>query len=324
MRTTVARSMGMAIAAACLLLPMVTTAAAGVSHATRYAFTQVVPLPSKKSPPCFNAYVNSVNNRGKILGTMWCGASRGFVELDGHTKVFRVPGKRGTDTEAAGVSNNGLIVLYTQHDYKGRFTSYVRALDGKFTKIADPKAGKLGTVAESINDSGEIVGYYFSGSNAKNYRAFVDIRGKFRTYSLKLKSARHVVIEDVTNSGEFAGYFIDGRGVSHGFLVEGGKTRVINAPGAGKKKSEGTEISFLANDGSFGGGVTFGQGPAFRPTYRGFVNIGGHFRTVNVPKSWGFDTFVTGINDSGEIVGGYHTVEGNRWFDEAFTAEPLG
>jgi hypothetical protein len=324
MKATIGHSLMVGAAAAGLLVPMIAVApasGAATAHA-HYTYSLVAPEISKNAT-CTNAYVNSINASGEILGTFYCdGASRGFLDVNGHTKRFKVPGKKSRDTEPSGLSSTGVVVLTTQRNYAGRYTSYRRSIHGHLSKLADPKAGKGGTEVESINASGEIVGLYFTGATDKHFKSFIDKGGKFRTFSLKGKGSKQVALIDITDSGDLAGYFVDAKGVKHGFLVESGKTTIINAPGAGKKKTEGTEISFLTDNGSYSGAVFFKQGNSFTHTCRGFIHTASGYHKIAVPKTWGYDTIVNGMTDSGEVVGGFYAPVGATWFSEAFSAQP--
>jgi hypothetical protein len=288
-----------------------------------YQFSQLV-VP-RGSVECSNAFVNQMNSKGVLVGTVYCGDAHGFIRgVNGQVRHFNVAGPKGTDTEPFGISTNGTIALITQVNYKGRYTSYLRAPSGTLTKVRDPKAGHIGTLVEAVNDSKEAVGIYYTGRTRKHYQPFIDRDGTFSTFRLGLRAAKRVQLIDVNDRGELAGDFIDGKGVEHGFLSEHGKTRVINSPGAGKKKGEGTVVEFVTNTGNYCGAVTFKTGTPWRNTYRGFVHIGSHYRAVRVPSSMGHDTSVTSMTDSGEIAGGYiestGTSRAGRWQRDAFTA----
>jgi hypothetical protein len=298
-------------------------AAAPQAVGSGYDFSQLV-VP-RGSVECSNAFVNQMNSKGVLVGTVYCGAAHGFIRgVNGRVRHFDVAGPKGTDTEPFGIATNGTIALITQVNYKGRFTSYLRSPSGTLTKVRDPKAGHFGTVVEAVNDSNEAIGIYYTGRTEKHYQSFIDQHGKFRIFRLHLKAAKRVQLIDVNDNGELAGDFTDGKGVEHGFLTTRGKTRVINAPGAGKKKGEGTAVEYVTNTGNYCGAVTFNTGTPWRNTYRGFVHVGSHYRTVRVPSSWGHDTDVSAMTDAGVITGGYiesvGTARDGRWQRQAFTA----
>lgn len=317
-----ARALTLAVPVGALLLMSMTPA---VSASTSYNYSQVIA--TTPTGGCANTAVNSITNKGVILGTEYCTAnraSRGFVDRQGNDTVFRVRGGATLDTEPAGISNDGrYIVLETQKGFAGRYTSYLRT-KGKNHKLSDPKAGKGGTVVEAVNNHKEIVGQYFTGKGFNHFHGFIDRNGKFHTFKLKVKGAMNVAIIDVNDHGDLAGFFQDKHHRYHGFLVQNHKTRVINAPGAGHKKGLGTLVLSLTENGTFCGNVVFKHGAITKNTSSGFIHRAGHYQSIKVPKTFGgHDTNAGTCNDSGEVAGSYVFNEGGgAWMVQGFTATP--
>jgi hypothetical protein len=319
--TGLARVTMIAASAAGLLASMLSPAAA---RQTSYAYSQV--FPSTPNGACGNVEINSITNTGVLLGTEFCTAnrsSRAFIDRNGRDKVFGVPGNPSLDTEAAGISNNAkYVVLETQHNFAGRYRSYLRT-GGKLHKLSDPKAGKKGTLVEGVNNHREIVGQYFTGKSSKHFHAFIERHGKFHTLHLKVKSTNQALI-DVNDHGELAGFFQDRHGRYHGFLVRGHKTTVINAPGAGHGKHLGTLLLSISDNGTYCGNVLKKHGAVTKATSHGFIHRSTGYQSIRIPKAYGgHNTNAGTCNDSGEVAGSYVFNEGGTaWQAQGYTATP--
>jgi len=293
-----------------------------VGAGSSYSYTQIDVSAAKIT--CDDTVINSINNRDVMLGTEYCTASRAFVDRDGHDTIFRLPGGSHLDTEPSGISNNGkYIVVDGQHNYTGRSTAYLRT-NGKFHKLTDPKAGRAGTEAEAVNNMKEIVGLYFTGKGQTHYHGFIDRGGKFRTFHLRVKAAVNVAIIDVNDNGELAGYYQDKHHRYHGFIVDGTRTHIINAPGAGRGSDLGTSVLSIADNGTYCGNVYLRHGKATKNTLHGYIHRDGTYQTVVVPHSFGgHNTSASSCNDSGEVAGNYaYNLGGPDWEDISYSATP--
>jgi probable HAF family extracellular repeat protein len=182
-----------------------------------------------------------------------------------------------------------------------------------FTTFNAPGATGFGTNAFGINDSGQIVGFFFDAGNTTTH-GFLDTGGSFTT--INAPGAIDTYAYGINDSGQIVGSFVDALG-SHGFvdtggsfttlprvatginnsgqivgsfgLYTGGSFTAINVPGASS-----TSASGINNSGQIVGSFNFPMG-------QGFLDMGGSFTTIDVP---GFCcTFAQGINDDGQIVG---------------------
>jgi len=155
-----------------------------VRHADRtYAKFDVpgaVPSAGKGTMPM------SINSDGEIVGYFHTGANsgiHGFVRhKDATFTKFDPPGSI-TDgathldeegyilrpaTAALSINDNGEIAGYFG-DTTGIVHGFVRHKDGTFTTFEAPgaaKSGNLGTFSESINNGGDVTGYFYAGANA--------------------------------------------------------------------------------------------------------------------------------------------------------------
>jgi VCBS repeat-containing protein len=162
--------------------------------------------------------------------------------------------------------------------------------------------GYAHTVPLGINDSGEIVGYYFPYYGGPSH-GFLDSGGTFTSFDVPGSTVTYP--QSINNSEQIVGYYYDGS-TYHGFLDSGGTFTTIDVPG-----STQTFVQDINDSGQIVG--TYYDGS----TYHGFLDSGGTFTTIDVPAST--QTFISGNNDSGEIVGYYQDSNGRH----AFLADPV-
>ena len=253
------------------------------------------------APDSTGTVANGINSLGQIVGTYLDAAGNGGAFLrsaDGKTfTTIDVPGSAPHSTTANGINNLGQIVG-SYFDSTGRRHGYIRSAAGDFTlfditcQITDDyvAAGD----ASSINDQGEVVGpCSTSGTNNGYLRqpdgSLVTIAAPFFAYTIPLA---------INNLGQIAGSGLMGNivlGTRHGFVRSPSGTYVqFDLPGV----SGATQLSAFNNVGQLAGS-SFAAG---------FVsNADGTVTLLN-----GYP--VSGINDSGQIVGGYTETTGTTTF----------
>ena len=144
--------------------------------------------------------------------------------------------------------------------------------------------GGLYTTLTGINDSGDLVGYYFD--SGLGYHAFVRRGGVVQ--NMDQPGLAYVALSAINDAGEISGCYSDGTTL-HGLLVTGGRLQTIDYPG-------GTSTA-LSNINSLGEVVGVYIDSA--SSAHGFVYRAGTFKTVDVPGAAG--TVVSGINDWGAL-----------------------
>jgi hypothetical protein len=202
-----------------------------------------------------------------------------------------------------------------------------------FTTVSFP--GSNLTVAEAINNSGTLVGFYDDAGG--NTHGFSLAGGVFST--LDFAGADATFAKDINAGGMVVGDAVFG-GNDVGFLLSGGSFSAISVPGAdstdaagindtgqitGSYQTGGAAHGFLSSGGSF----TFFDVPGADDTVpggmndagqivgsydiggvnHGFLFSGGSFTTLDFPGV--SDTFLTGINDLGQITGFYFDSSGS-------------
>ena len=147
--------------------------------------------------------------------------------------------------------------------------------------------GGLYTTLNGINDSGDLVGYYFTfGDSGYSYHAFARRDGVVR--NMDQPGLAFVELSAINDAGEISGYYSDGTTL-HGLIVTAGRLQTIDYPGA--------VYTVLSNINSLGDAV--GEYLDSASSLHGFVYRAGTFKTVDVPgAAW---TAVSGINDWGAL-----------------------
>ena len=143
--------------------------------------------------------------------------------------------------------------------------SFLRDSNGQYSQIVMSGA-PTSTIAQGINNSGAIVGFYHPNNGPFAYQGFVDINGTYTTINDPLTVGSYgTIATGINNQGEIVGNFepVD-NGEPQGFLLDTltGQYTTINIPG-----SLYTEI-FGINDAGEIVGQTYFDGQ-----FEGFVGI---------------------------------------------------
>jgi len=173
-------------------------------------------------------YVSGVSNSGGIVGTY-------ASALDGKDHAFSGP--QFTDivfpstsaklnTFGTGINTAGQIVGYYQSNLcpspQDCYSLHGFVLTGgSFAKIDFP--GAVQTVADGINDAGQIVGS--SGSHG-----FLFSAGSFST--IDFPGSANTVAAGINNGGVVTGYWFDSSNRKHGFVLAKGTFTSLDFPGA--------------------------------------------------------------------------------------------
>jgi probable HAF family extracellular repeat protein len=75
--------------------------------------------------------------------------------------------------------------------------------------------GALETVANGINDAGQVVGYY--GDISGTHGFLLDVDGSYTT--IDLPGARETIPSGINDAGQIVGSYVDAGGTHHGFLA---------------------------------------------------------------------------------------------------------
>lgn len=231
---------------------------------------------------------NDINDHGQIVGQFddAQGAGHGFVCEDGSFCQLDYPD--ASSTNVLGINNLGQMV-----GMFGTLTATSGFLYDRGTfspPLAFPGSSNL-TIANGINDRGEIVGVYQSAAPGEH--SFLLKANKYST--LIFPGSRETAAEDINNSGEVVGGFPDAHG-THGFVYlenVGVFTTALSASGGTV-----TALRGVNNGGQIVGGWFDNQG-----NEHPFLYMAGAIHPIVIPGAT--SASVNGINDRGQVVGNY-------------------
>ena len=114
-----------------------------------------------------NGSGNSINDFGAVAGYFYNGAKiEGFVYSNGTYSILDPP---GSEWPVPVINNSGTVAGYSMtFNAAGNIYSFVYS-DGVYTSIDVPGSGD--TIADSINDSGAIAGYFWEGQGNHGFVA---------------------------------------------------------------------------------------------------------------------------------------------------------
>ncbi len=180
-----------------------------------------------------------------------------------------------------------------------------------FTTVDLP--GATVTTVFDVDSNGRIVGTFNENTVA---HGFVGTVTSLTQIDVPVPGAVTTFANGLNDAGQVVGrYHFSDPHVWDGFLMSGGSFTTINVPG-----SPTTLASDINNAGvvvgSFATGTQSAQGVA-----RGFVWNGGMFTEIAVPAAGGYRTEAYGLNDVGQIVGGFDQPIPGGALSQAFILE---
>ncbi|HWY15711.1 MAG TPA: hypothetical protein VNX86_11295 [Rhizomicrobium sp.] len=232
---------------------------------------------------------SGVNDKGVVAGT--------YLGSDDHDHGFlRAPDGTITSFDAGQSGNTAVAAINTNGTVTGSFGDggFLRLPDGAITTFA--VAGAQATVPAGINDKGAIVGswYKFDGG----YGGFLRTAGgKLKTFSVPGATDTYAVA--INGNGVIAGDYVDAKAVPHGF--------VRNADGSfttfGIPNVDALYFQTAAIDASGQIVGSYVTDPEHYYSHGFLRDMGGTITVLDLGS--GEYTTANGINDGGQIVGGY-------------------
>ena len=214
-------------------------------------------------------------------------------------------------TSILGINDNGQVVGTVENLFGGG-GAFLKDGDS-FIEIAHPDHPYAlylaGNVASGINNSGQVVGYWFDfstydfDSGSYEQQGFL-YDGSYTKIILPAGWAFEAGGKSgINDSGQVAGCFTDSDNKRHGFLKDGNNYTVIDYPGAAD--GVGTCATGLNNKGQIVGYFQDANG-----YNHGFLKDGGSYTLIDHPDAVGGGVLLSGtivhdINDSGQIVGSF-------------------
>lgn len=264
------------------------------------------------APNAIDTYANSINAGGDVAGVFYEPGFKehGFVrDRNGNFTVFDAPNASTTTPES--MNDRGDVAgIFTESGFVQH--GFVRDRDGNFAVIDPPNALLLEeTVVPSINNSGDVTGYFYDTSQHR-LRGFVwdrkvvwsgmSVTPPGTNESFTVFDAPNGTLTQplgINNSGDVTGQFWDSSqgGKARGFVRDRkGNFTVFDAPNASV-----TLPQCINNSGDVTG-QSFGSSPGSLGQAHGFVgNPKGDLTVFDVPSA--VFTRPQSINASGAVTG---------------------
>ena len=214
--------------------------------------------------------------------------ARQYYEIDNPSSPSGSP----VETRAFKVNNNGEIVGWYQQqgdgvaddgeEYPLPTAGFIVSASwpGTFGTLGFSEYGDFGTHALGINDSDQIVGWYYDGSGEQHgfLREFTGYGDRGNYISFDPPNSVNTIAEGINDSGEIVGYYETSNGVYNGFTYNGvtGVFATIDVNGAAD-----TEPLGINNSGEIVGDYIDSSGST-----HGFVRgASGQFTTIDDPNA---------------------------------------
>jgi probable HAF family extracellular repeat protein len=244
--------------------------------------------------------VNGINDGNRMVGSYRdAGGIHGFY-YDGLQNFTSINFPGATRTWAEDINNSGLIVgYYSKPDY----FYYAFLFDGhSFTSLQFPDESHTVTYGMGINDTGQLVGYYFTGPDGtyKYYYGFLYDNGAFS--AIAYPGAFYTWAHGINNLGQVVGYYQEATGARRGFLYDIGSASFsqIDFPGA-----DWTYAQDISDSGHVVGVYKMSS------SWHGFMYDGSTYTTLDYPGAAA--THGIGINEAGRIVGYFQSAATRDW-----------
>jgi len=243
-------------------------------------------------PGAVSTFAFRNNDLGHVVGEYLDGTRAfGFLKVGSQFTTIDVPGSVRS-SQALGINSAGDIV--------GEFDGRAFLKSGATISPIDVP-GAATTTAYAINDAGIVVGTFFDGSN----HGFIKTGGSFQTIDFPgAVGPLGTSIFGINNAGAVVGVYYDATGRSHGFLRDATGFTSFDVPGAVDTMLHGINDS---ND------IVGRYGDSNRRFP--FTRIAGTIITLDVPGlAPSGSGMATGINNAGEIVGGFDGADAQHGF----------
>ncbi len=193
------------------------------------------------------------------------------------TNLPDVPGYQ--ENLAGGINNNGVVLgdPFLNSSYVGGVGWTWNGSSYSYFSAPGSDPTKLGTATYSINDAGQIVGYY-EDSNSVTH-GYLKTGSNFTTLDAP-GAVGTTSAQGINNLGYVTGYYLDASGNYNGYLWYNGQFTTINVPFAG---ATGTDITAINDQGDLVGWYLDANGNAHG------------FEAFSVPEPTTFILMATGL-----------------------------
>jgi probable HAF family extracellular repeat protein len=240
-------------------------------------------------PGASQTWAFGINSDGDIVGFYSLDGYHGYLLRHDQFTALDDPPWGVRNTMAFGINDEGQIVGHAGNE------GFVLT-GGVYQPIIAPFPNVTDTVAEAINNAGQIVGWYFANSQQ---HGFLLDRGVYSSIDVSLTGASNTAATGINDNGQIVGYFtLNGR--TTGFLLSNGTYTAIDIPG-----QDGS--GFLPLPAQAFGINNFGEVVGVYSDgvccQHGFLYFDGVFMLpINVALPGGLDAAIYGINNKGSMV----------------------
>jgi uncharacterized membrane protein len=240
-------------------------------------------------PGASQTWIHGINNAGVTVGAYLdkAGVCHGFIRNG--KEITKLDDPNGSCTDAYNLNPNGSVaVVGNYYANTGNPRGFLYK-NGKFLDIPGP-AGATVSMANGINDKGDIVGVYIDSNTVVH--GFLLKGGKYKT--LDVPGAGFSDATGINNAGDVVLYWVPkGGGPYNSSLYNGKIFTTINVPGA-----EGSVATALYSVDD----VAYFWVDVHAQTHSALRHNGTVFK-FDPPKAPG--SYAWGINDKHKIGGGY-------------------
>ena len=199
----------------------------------------------------------------------------GFLLDRGRYTTLEVPGAT-VETAPSGINNRGMIVG-TARGGGSPDRGFLRDPRGRYTTFRFP--GARSTLAQKLNDRGQITGYYSNTADDPREDPTGFLRDRGRYTRIAVPGALTTTAVGINNRSQVVGQYQDADRRYHGYVWERGRITTIDVPGAAA-----TSLVDINDRGQILG--AYADDLTQRPgTFHGFVLDRGRLRTFDAPPA---------------------------------------
>ena len=246
-----------------------------------------------------------INNVGQVVGetgsTGLGGGGQAFLYSGGSLQVIATA-SGGDSSIATGINDSGQVAGFAFNSGNSSYDAFLFSGGSMQDLGAGPSPYNFGSFAYGINNSGQVVGEFSTGSSYPSgfgtRHAFLYSGGSMLDLGT-LSGGTSSDANGINNLGQVVGWADVGSGAWHAFLYDGGTMQDL-----GTLSGDDSSVAQAINDRGQVVGYAYNSTGSSAP--HAFLYSGGSMMDLNnliVPGSgWTLEE-ATGINDSGQICG---------------------
>jgi probable HAF family extracellular repeat protein len=247
------------------------------------------------------SYAYDINDSGQVAGATYVASNSSHAFITGPNGIGMTDlGTLGGLSSAISINDSGQVagIIDTEH---GHFYSFITGSNG----VGMTALGTLGgnyTLAQGINNSGQVVGYSdIAGSTAQH--AYITGPNGIGITDLGTLGGDYSYASDINNSGQVVGSSSTKSGSTHAFITGPNGIGMIDLGTLGGDMSSASGIN---DSGQVVGYSYIASGFA----YHAFITNSNGVGMMDLGTLGGNNSRVYGLNDSGEAVGEAATATG--------------